>query len=510
MFPLDFYRPLYGLFQSSPALTACREETRFRTPRRFANTWADFAEQIHLQLVGQAADTYLVSPGFAPTMIQEGFTIKHSKALLLAFVATCSISGNSQQIASSTILALPSAGTGTLVSKLDPGLVQAPIQSADQPLVGRWLDLKTLSYSGRYRNSVNADGRHMFMFGQDRYIAAGKFKFDKDGKYSINFHGSSGRIFNWAYADFVGGQYKDSVIAARSYKSAAQQTALAAAILADPDGAVYKLGFPSRGAYFYLRQLYVSATPVSQVTVEFGSLPIEHGQNTEITSFDDDGYISGERVRIHDPKHFFFDQIAGTWAFMGSTLTPNFFARGSDLKKNNYQQYLVEKKIGKRAIASVDFSELNGTHSMREAVNLKVPEAKVIDGARFELYQRMNDINLSGVMYAKAAGFAITVEKQLAKKLNIEAGFASVDNNYAVYSGSPYLASIAFGWNGDTFSAGKRGFAKVNWKLARGVDAFGFYTHTTATINPSSNIQGYNAGLNFDLKALANSGKRIF
>ncbi len=381
---------------------------------------------------------------------------------------------------------------------------------APGPLTARWLDLKTLSYSGRYRNSTNADGRHLFMFGQQRYIADGKLKLDASGKYTINFHGSSGRTFNWAFADFAGGQYRDSVIAARTYKSAAQQAALTKAIAADPDGAIYKLGFPSRGGYFYLRQLYVSATPISQVTVEFGSLPIEHGQNTEITSFDDDGYMSGERVRLHDPKHLFFDQIATTWGFVGNTLKPNFFARGSDLKTNNYQQYLVEKKIATRAVASADFSELNGTHSMREAIAIKTPEAKVIDSARFELYQRMNDIALSGVKFAKGSGFAVSADKLLMKKVNVEAGFASVDNNYAAYSGSPYLASIGFGWNGDTFSAGKRGFAKLDWKMTNGVDVYGFYTHTIVVLNPSSNIQGYNAGMNFDAKALINRTKRVF
>jgi len=385
----------------------------------------------------------------------------------------------------------------------------APVAS-EKPLLDRWLDVKTLSVAGRYRNSTNANGRHMFMFGQDRYIADGRFKLDEGGKYTINFHGSSGRTFNWAYADFAGGQYRDSVISARPFKSAAQQASLATAIAADPDGVTYKLGFPSRGGYFYLRQLYVSATPVSQVTLEFGSLPIEHGQNTEITSFDDDGYMSGERVRIHDSKHLFFDQIAGTWGFIGSTLKPNFFSRGDDLKKNNYQQYLVEKKIANRAIVSVDYSELNGTHSMREGVVVKVPEAKVIDSARFELYQRMNDVSIAKVNYAKASGFAIYAEKLIAKKVDFGAGYASIDDRYAAYSGSPYLANVGFGWNGDTFSAGKRAFTKLDWKVANGVSVFGFYTHTTTYINPTANLQGYNAGMNFDLKTLANTGRKVF
>ncbi len=56
--------------------------------------------------------------------------------------------------------------------------LQAPI-----PLTQRWLDLKTLSYSGRYRNTVNVDGRRLFEFGQEKYLAAGRIK-DNVGYFS--------------------------------------------------------------------------------------------------------------------------------------------------------------------------------------------------------------------------------------------------------------------------------------------------------------------------------------
>src|ERR1039457_3812087 len=60
------------------------------------------------------------------------------------------------------------------------------------------------------------------------------------------------------------------------------------------------------GWKFYVRELYVSATPIKAATVEFGSFGIERGYASEITTFDYDGYLTGERIRIQAPAHLFF------------------------------------------------------------------------------------------------------------------------------------------------------------------------------------------------------------
>jgi hypothetical protein len=278
----------------------------------------------------------------------------------------------------------------------------------------------------------------------------------------------------------------------------------------DPDGAVYKAGIPSRGGYFTPRQLYFSATPVDQLTVEFGSLHIEHGQNTEITSFDDDGYISGERVRLHDPKHLYFDQIAVTSAYLGSPLTPDFIARGADLKRANYSQYLVEKKLPKHIVASADYTLLNHTHTFREAAAIKIPNDRIIDGARVELYQRTNDVNLAGKTFTAGSGFVVSAHHTFLKKAGFEGGYATVDERYAIYSGSIYLATVGFAWNADAFETGKRGFTKLDCKLGKGVSLFGFYTHSVTPITIGHNQQGFNAGLNFDLKSMIDKKTHLF
>lgn len=386
----------------------------------------------------------------------------------------------------------------------------SPQAPASTSLSERWLDIETLSYSGRYRNTVNVDGRRLFEFGQQRYIADGRIKVDPAGRYFVAFHVASGRYFNWSYADLIGGQYKDSVVAARNYKTAAEKAALNYALPLDPNGATYKAGIPSRGGYFTPRQLYFSATPVNQLTVEFGSLHIEHGQNTEITSFDDDGYISGERVRLHDPKHLYFDQIATTSAYLGSPLTPDFIARGADLKRANYSQYLVEKKLPKHIVTSVDYTLLNHTHTFREGAAIKIPNDRIIDAARVELYQRTNDVDLAGKTFTAGSGFAVSAHHTFLKKAGFEGGYATVDERYAIYSGSIYLATVGFAWNADAFETGKRGFAKLDYKLGEGVSLFGFYTHSVTPIAIGHNQQGFNAGLNFDLKSMIDKKTHLF
>src|SRR5438093_1087337 len=46
----------------------------------------------------------------------------------------------------------------------------------------------------------------------------------------------------------------------------------------------------------YVKQLYLSAMIARGVEVQAGGLYVNHGENTEITSYDDDGYLMGERI----------------------------------------------------------------------------------------------------------------------------------------------------------------------------------------------------------------------
>ena len=251
--------------------------------------------------------------------------------------------------------------------------------------VQRWLELNTLSLSFRYRNQLATTDARFFDNGQQRSLIDGRFKLDSAGNYAIHFHVSSGRTFNWAYSDEIGNDFQNRELPSLAMSPPAIQERFYAALAADPAAFQRDSVVASRGWEMYFRQLYVSATPVKQLSFEYGSLGIERGAATEATTYDEDGYLTGERLRILDPHHLFFDQIAVTYAYEGDVFNPDFFDRGERLGQSNYHQFLAAKRFGTRLSTSIDYTFDKGTHTIRQAALLKISELRVIDSVRPEL-----------------------------------------------------------------------------------------------------------------------------
>ncbi len=379
-------------------------------------------------------------------------------------------------------------------------------------MLHRWLDIDTLSHTERYRNASESTGWHLFEDGQQRSMLVGRFKLDKQARYTLNFRASSGTYFNWAFADYAGDGIttRGKEPAAFASYSLPQLQDILGAIAVDPTDFTSFLNSHSTGWDFYLREIYLSASPLKQVTVEVGSLGIERGLSSEITTFDDDGYISGERIRIRDPKHLFFDQVGFTTAFFGDIYTPNVFGRGSSFQKSNYRQVFMDKRLNKRTAFSGEYTWQVGTNTLREAVAVATPEAKIVDKVHAELYQRLNSITFQGLTPAAGSGFAVVADKGY-RNLKGDAGYASIDVNYAgTYNADPLALATAFALNGDAYGVGNRFFVHSSYKINSVVTAFGFYTHAVGPRVLNLNQQGLNAGLIFDLKALVNSKRRIF
>ncbi len=388
----------------------------------------------------------------------------------------------------------------------------APLKEA-APWTARWLDLKTLSHSERYRNAYNDGGIHVFEDGQQRSVVEGRVKLDPQARYTIGFRASSGRYFNWAYADYAGKGAVARITSANfsNSKTPAELREFKASVAADPkDLALIRATFRSNGWQFYMRELYFSATPVKAVTAEFGSFGFERGLSTEITTFDDDGYLSGERIRIHDAKHLFFDEIGYTNAFFGDTGVPNLFTRGSSLKNFNYRQIFAKKQLNERVGFSGEYTWQLGTDTLREAAVVKINELKVVDGVRFEAYERLNTVNLQGLAIKGASGGAVAFEKKLGTHLSGDIGLASIDKDYSLYLGSRFVHANGFSLNGDSYGQGDRVFSHLSYKINPVVTAFGFYTHAFGGRVLDYNQQNLSGGLSFDLKALVNTEKRVF
>ncbi len=462
---------------------------------------------------------------FSRRQPSERYPIKHLQlfyavafALAPQFCLAQQLALNSPVDAIGNVTAISS----TFVSIAAP--VKAIKPAVRKPLVGRWLNLETLSNSERYRNAFAVGGVHVFENAQQRSLIIGKITLDAEGRYDIGFRASSGRYFNWAFSDYTGENFADRVqspVFLPSFFTPAENLAAIQAIFADPTGLRLATQLKSNGWQFYARELYFSATPVKPMTVEFGSFGIERGLATEITTFDDDGYLSGERIRFHDSKHFFFDEVGFTSAFFGDIATPNLFDRGSSLKKFNYRQLFVKKRLNQRLGFSGEYTWQAGTQTLRQAALIEVKESRIVDSVRFESYERLNAVSFAGIAQSPlgpiaalsipgASGFAIAARKNLGK-LSGDVGYASIDKDYAVYSGYRFPTVIGFPLNGDSYGQGNRPFMHASYTIAPGVAAFGFYTHE---IGPERvitlNQQGLNAGMTFDLKAMVNHEKLVF
>ena len=297
--------------------------------------------------------------------------------------------------------------TATTADTASPSSDPASAPAVEGPL-SRWLQLNTLSFGMRYRNTSDFDGFHLFHFGQERSLIDGAVKLDAQGKYQIHFHASSGRYFNWAYADEIGGNFEVAPNSLARFHPNMLPLLGESVVL---DNAFFELTqkhLDSRGWQIYLRQLYASATPIKQITVEYGGLGIERGLNSEMTTYDDDGYMTGGRLRIKDPDHLFFDQLAATFGYVGDIYFPNIFDRGNRFLQSNYHQFLAEKKLKGHFDASVDYTEHFGTHTLREGILVNTAKSRLIDSVRGEFYQRTNDVVLQTIKFDGGSGWGFT------------------------------------------------------------------------------------------------------
>lgn len=342
----------------------------------------------------------------------------------------------------------------------------------------RWVDLNALNYGARYRSVLDVDGARSFDQGQERFIADGKFKFDQDGRYGIGFHASSGRYFNWAYAGFIGGG-QVAFINNTELKMSPMQLYIM-------NVAPFQPGFfNADGTEVYFRQAFLTAQPIKGIEVQFGGLGIDRGVNTEATSYDDDGYIAGERISVRRPKELFFSEISYTRAYIGDTYTPNFFARGNELAISNYRQILARKDFGKRVAVSADYTYTEPQFgafylkTTREAVLGDIHESKIFDSVRWEAYQRVNSGNYAvGYPFPSGHGSAMTVSKDFKKHLSIEAGYANIDLNYITNMGLDVQALIlGLTVNGDQYGVGNRWFTRQTIPVTKSVSLVGNFNH---------------------------------
>jgi len=416
-------------------------------------------------------------------------------------------------------LLLSSASTDSAKTAVEPAsaaVVSSTRDTSSTPTwehtFDRWVDLREMDFSLRYRSVFDSNNAHEFNQGQQRSIVDGKFKFDQQGRYGVVFHASTGKYFNWAYADFMGGGSAQAFQLDYAKADPIQQAAMTAYLTPTR---IAEQG-ASGGWSFYIRRLYLDLEPVQGVEMQYGSLDIDRGAASEITTYDYDGYIAGERLLIKRPKNFFFDEASVTYAYFGDLYEPNFFVRGERLAHSNYHQFLLRKQIKTRLDTSFDYTWQNASNTLREAAEAKIPEARVVDSVRFEAYERLNEISFSEVtdFVPGAKGFAISgAKKNMRNRFSVEGGYAHIDPHQGVLTQSESSATLCMGVNGDAYGLGNRYFAHPTLKIKPYLDLTGYYTHEIGKFSVVDQIvwnkEALNAGFVFDLKKAFFHGNAI-
>lgn len=317
--------------------------------------------------------------------------------LALLFLSVASINAQSTETTTTkekTVVKKSSTGNDNIKKSDDSKTASgAPTKKND---LDRWIEFDTISFSDRYHFIENTNHSKAANNNQYQVLIKGRFKFDAEGKYAVTAGLFTGNNFTttWNNTGWGTGRHQTNL---------------------------------------YVKQLYFQARPVKGLELQIGGFPILFGQSTEATAYDNDNYITGERVSLKYPRKLFFDDISVTNAFLGDLNQPNVFRRFKRLGRSNYRQFLVARHIGKRANFSADYTFQSGTDTLRQAIRIKVPESKLFDSVVYENYQIVGD--------RPGYGFNAFGEKKLNKTFSLSGGFAHIDRKLL---------------NGDRFAQGNR------------------------------------------------------
>ena len=310
-----------------------------------------------------------------------------------------------------------------------PAPTPAPSSKTAPTKLSRWFELQTGTTGVRYRSIENSAGVRTASQIQDSGQFKARFKFDPRARLTVNATYSTGN-------SFTGGWNTTGI------------------------------GTGAMNNHWYLKQLYAAWVPIPGVEISYGSMGFVRGESTEITTYDNDGYLTGERLSVKRPREFYFDEFGVTRAYLGDTSKPSVTNRFSRLfGGRNYYQVFASKRIGKALALSADFTSVSGVSTWHGAATLRTPFARAVDLVRFEQYSRRGGSTAGW-------GFNAYGEKTLFKRVTIGFGYATID---------PLAPTL----NADRFARGKRVYESLSVKVLTDVTLQLFYTqalHNTITI----------------------------
>ncbi len=227
-----------------------------------------------------------------------------------------------------------------------------------------------------------------------------------------------------------------------------------------------------------LRQLFLAASPTEGLDGQVGGLYFHRGEQTEITSYDNDVYLMGARVSVKRPAQFYLDEVSVTVGHFGDFNLPNVFRRFRQIDNHNFTQVLVGKKFGSAVAASAEWASHEGVSTLRQAARIATKEWLPLDAIRFEQYQRVE--GLTGY------GFAVAAERAITRRLTLNGGFARIDQDH------PPL-------NGDRYLRGRRLFGEAKYALLAPLTLAVFYTQAFKDDFPIPNEHRFEIVVSYNL-----------
>jgi len=332
------------------------------------------------------------------------------------------------------------AGWCTLLSGQQPEL-------RDQTKA-RWVTLDTAQLASRFLFARSGDDRTIASQVQHQEVISGRFHLDRKQRFSIGATAGAGKHFTAGWAHTPIGQ-----------------------------------GAGDHG--FFLKRLYLSLQPLRGIELQYGGLDVERGASTPIASYHPMAFITGQRLVLSRPE-LGLDKIAVTFGYLGDLDNPGMEKHFHRLKRTNYNQVLVGKKVGERADLSFDYTNQWGAKTLRQGVAVRTPWS-ITDTVRFDLYERVNR--------RSSAGAHIGASRSFWKLVGVDAGFAAIDRYYGDL-------------NDDAFFHGRRLYAGGNVRLVKGFTLSALFNQAVGNDYAVGKKRHFEIGLGFSALAfLPNAGK---
>jgi hypothetical protein len=312
------------------------------------------------------------------------------------------------------LLAPPAAAQNGMPPHPDTPAAQDADEAAPRPLA-RWVDAQAVTVATRYNYIGNGRKETRQNRLQTQVQVRGRFKIDEAGRYGLHA------------GLFTGGGFDSGW---------------------NPTG----IGTGDATAKIYLKQLFVSAEPWQGLKLQYGSLSPARGQSTEITTYDNDAYVTAGRVSVQRPHEIFFDDITVSVGYVGYLDTPFVFDRTGAFSRQNYWQVLASKQVLPGLTLSTDYSAIEEDGMLHQGATWRVDQPW-IDSLTGEY-----GVRLRGGSHQTA--FALSAEKQVAG-VTVEAGYANVDPIFGLL-------------NGDRYGSGNRVFTGGSFPLPLDLDASWF------------------------------------